>query len=701
VSRAAAPPAWGPVTFHGGGAPAPAASIHPPPRGPLAYAPGLDGVRALAVVAVVVFHVSARVLPGGFLGVDVFFTLSGFLITAILLAEFCRRGSIDIRRFYLRRARRLLPALFLMLSVVTVAAWLVDDGQLAQLRGDVLAALSYSTNWTQIVWARSYFGQLDTPSLLQHLWSLAVEEQFYLLWPVLLVAAVAFGRRRSLLRLPLGLAGGSLVVMAVLYHPGADPARVYYGTDTHVAPMLIGAALAVLVASTDSSRRLRPRRALVDMMALGGLVTLGWACVHVGYYSGGLYRGGYLLIGLASAGVIWAASRRDTVFGALLGTAPLVWLGQRSYAIYLWHWPILVLAQAKLHHPVHGPAQIGVALAVTVAISDLSFRLVERPIRTRGLGHVLRGTHPAPGAVRGPRRPPHQRRRLRLAALAGTSTMTVAVVAALASASAPAAVQVDTGKRITISVPTTAGVAPRSGAARTHVPSQPPFARPVRVSFFGDSQGMTLLINKPNGLAGVLTLTDSTVEGCGVLLGTIHSQVGYTRDLSSDCGSWPEQWAKHAQQNKPQIAVVELGAWDVFDTTISGHHLIFGTPAWDAYYLQQLTHGISILLDAGAQVALLGVPCYHPVPAGGLPVLPERGMNARTRHVTSLLETAAARDPQRVFMISPPTAFCTNPAIAANTSYRWDGTHFYIPGAALMFQTITPQLLAIPQPPPS
>jgi hypothetical protein len=211
---------------------------------------------------------------------------------------------------------------------------------------------------------------------------------------------------------------------------------------------------------------------------------------------------------------------------------------------------------------------------------------------------------------------------------------------------------------------------------------------------------MTLLINKPNGLDKALTTSNSTVEGCGVLLGTIHSRTGYSRDLSADCGSWPDQWTKNAAVHNPQIAVVEIGAWDVFDDTVNGHDLTFGSPDWDGYFSRQLAAGIKILTRSGAQVALMGVPCYRPIAAGGLPLLPERGDDSRTRHLNTLLAAAAARSPQRVFMIHPPAAFCNDRRIANDTAYRWDGTHYYKPGAALVFQVITPQLLAIPQAPP-
>jgi hypothetical protein len=182
--------------------------------------------------------------------------------------------------------------------------------------------------------------------------------------------------------------------------------------------------------------------------------------------------------------------------------------------------------------------------------------------------------------------------------------------------------------------------------------------------------------------------------------GVIHSRVGYTRDLGADCGNWQSLWRDKADATHPQIAVIEIGAWDVFDETVNGKNLAFGSPGWDAYFTKTLHKGIHLLLDQGAQVALMGVPCYRPIAAGGLPLLPERGDDTRTRHVNTLLRAALSIDPQRVFMIHPPSAFCDNPKIASDVNYRWDGTHYYKPGSALVFQVITPQLLAIPQPPP-
>jgi peptidoglycan/LPS O-acetylase OafA/YrhL len=668
------------------------ASTQPRATG-LAFAPGLDGLRALAVAAVVVYHLGPRWLPGGFLGVDVFFVLSGFLITSLLVTEWKRDDRIDIGRFYLRRARRLLPALFVMLSVVVLVTASLAPGELYRLRGDVGAALGYATNWTQIASKQSYFQSLGPPSLLQHLWSLAVEEQFYLLWPVVLLGCLATRRRWVPLALTLTGIVASTVVMASMFSPGRDPARVYYGSDTHAAPLLIGAALALLPAvGRARDRRDVPRSTWsVDLAAACGALIVGTAMVTCTYYRPGLYRGGYLIIALAAAAVVYAAAGPSTVTARLLGFAPLRWLGVRSYGIYLWHWPVIGLTRRSTAVHLAAPQLAVLQATLSVVAAAVSYRLIERPIRSRGLLAVVRGV-----TVR--------RARLRPIVIVLAATGTVAAVGVqllgpgAAAARTGARIEVDPRSRPTVVIEVQAPQpAPSAvGTPTRRVPA--PFARPVRVGFFGDSQGMTLLLNKPDGLDRLLRLTDDTIEGCGVLGGTISSVSGQIRDLDADCRGWRSTWAAHAARDKPQIAVIEIGAWEVFDDTVDGVLLGFGTSGWDAYFARQLESGISFLRRAGSQVALLSVPCYQPISAGGLQALPERGDRARTSHVNTLLRAAARENPRHVFFIRSPRQFCNDPGVVGNTSYRWDGVHFYIPGAALEFRTIGPELLAIPQP---
>src|ERR687893_4241 len=214
----------------------------------LPYMPGLDGLRALAVIAVLLYHAGLSWIPGGFLGVEVFFVISGYLITAMLLAEWRVRGRVDLKAFWLRRARRLLPALYLLLLVTLAYPVVFLPGEVAGLRNDALAAFGYVTNWYLVFGQESYFEAVGRPSLLKHLWSLAVEEQFYLLWPPVLAVGLSVGakrwRQRRVLIVALAGAVTSALLMVILYRPEADPSRIYFGTDTRATGLLLGAALA-------------------------------------------------------------------------------------------------------------------------------------------------------------------------------------------------------------------------------------------------------------------------------------------------------------------------------------------------------------------------------------------------------------------------------------------------------------------------
>jgi len=666
-----------------------------PPRTRRPYAPGLDGVRAIAVTAVVTYHLGASWLPGGFLGVDIFFVLSGYLITTLLRDEWDRTGRVDIRRFYLRRARRLLPALYLMLTTVVFPTAVIAPGQLGRLRGDVISALFYVTNWTQILWSRSYFRALGPPSLLEHLWSLAVEEQFYFTWPLVLVICLAAKRRAAPLVVATLGAGLSALLMAVLYTPGHDPSRVYYGSDTHAAPLLIGAAFS-LTQSDRSRWGMGWRR---DLPALAGASVLAYYIFNVKYLDSALYRGGYIVVGLATVLVIRAAVRPETITSRVLALPALRWIGLRSYAIYLWHWPIIQLTRPGAHPSVPTPFLDLYRILLTLTAAGVSYRFLEHPIRTRGFLAAIRGRRRALAAARS----------LLAVAAIGVVITTASLQLAHAPSDRAAGIEFDhaAAPTITISHPAPPSSSPAVGPAASSVspaagssslPPPPPFPAPVKVGFFGDSQGMTLLINKPAGLDGSLTLTDDTIEGCGILGGTTSSVSGQSRNLDADCGGWQKLWAAHQARDRPQVAVVEIGAWEVFDLKVNGAAMPFGSPAWDGYFSTQLASGIDVLETGGAQVALLSVPCYQPISAGGLKALPERGDRSRTDHLNTLLTAAAAADPRRVFIVNSPAQFCDDPSVVGNTSYRWDGTHFYKAGAALEFQVITPQLLAIPQP---
>jgi len=357
----------------------------------LPYRPGLDGLRALAVAGVVLYHAGVSWMPGGFLGVDVFFVLSGYLITSLLLAERRREGSVGFKAFWLRRARRLLPAVLLVVFVCLLAASTIARDDLARTRGDALASLVYLTNWHLIAASHSYFNAFGRPSLLQHLWSLAVEEQFYLFWPLILLGSLKLVGRRYTVLLTVVLALSSTALMWILYNPNQDPSRVYYGTDTRASTLLVGALLA-FVWPLGGFRDEVSRRAVRVLDGIGCLALAGVLAffVRVQDYDPWLYRGGFLLVALCTAVLIAVVVHPASALGRALGTRPLRWLGVRSYGIYLWHWPVMMLTRPGIDVPWRGTLVILAQIALTIALAALSYRYVEMPVRSGSAQRRLR-----------------------------------------------------------------------------------------------------------------------------------------------------------------------------------------------------------------------------------------------------------------------------------------------------------------------
>ena len=378
------------------------------------YMPGLDGLRAIAVLAVIAYHLNPGLAPGGLLGVGVFFTLSGYLITDLLLGQREALGRLRLGDFWLRRARRLLPALFLMLAVVVAWITLLDRSLLPGLRGDVLAAVAYVSNWWNIVRDASYFARFGPPPPLDHLWSLAVEEQFYLIWPFLLWLGLRYVPGRYVLA-GLTLAGAALsaAAMAWIYEPGVDPTRVYEGTDTRAFGLLVGAALAMVW----PSRKLRADlitirgRILLDTAGVVGLVVIGLLIWRTSEYSPFLYKGGILLLTVGTVLAVTALVHPASWLGVAVGWAPLRWLGVRSYGIYLWHYPIIVLTAPSMQQKASLGLEV-IQVVATIAVAALSWRFFEKPIRRGAIGRIwartrfkVRWWRAAPPASYLPRRP--------------------------------------------------------------------------------------------------------------------------------------------------------------------------------------------------------------------------------------------------------------------------------------------------------
>jgi len=368
-----------------------------PTRGPAPTAsgryPGLDGLRAIAIVAVLVFHANPAWLPGGFLGVDVFFVISGFLITSLLVRERARAGRVDFRAFWTRRARRLLPALALVVVASSLVARAASSELVVALPRQVLGAATFSTNWVEIALGGSYFDQ-TAPTLFMNFWSLAVEEQFYLVWPLATVALLRWAGPRARVAIPAALAAASTVAMAVLYRPDADSTRVYYGTDTHLMGLMIGAALAFAWASDLQARlaewvggrRWTGPAALLALVVLMRLLSEDSPVTFYGGFAVASLVTGVLLIATVSR-VDAAGQRRQTPWQRILDAPAASWVGERSYGLYLWHWPvILIVDEVWRTAPGTWPFAGRTALIVllTGAIAEASYRFVETPVRKAG-----------------------------------------------------------------------------------------------------------------------------------------------------------------------------------------------------------------------------------------------------------------------------------------------------------------------------
>ncbi|MEQ1872635.1 MAG: acyltransferase family protein [Ilumatobacteraceae bacterium] len=376
----------------------------------LPYLPGLDGLRAIAVVAVMIFHANHDWLKGGYLGVEVFFVISGYLITLLLIGEHERTGTVNLGQFWKRRFRRLLPALYVLLALVAVYVTAFYTSRREEIRGDLAAAVTYVSNWFQIIVGQGYgSGEKFVP--LRHLWSLAVEEQFYLVWPLVMLALL----RRSRGRLPsigLKLIFASVTIAAItaaVYVPGATAGTcdvegfkngwatvagkcinvnetLYLGSFSRAGGLLLGAGFAMLwrpLAVVRGPMRDKGRR--LDVFAVIGLAALGLLMWTMWLFEGqvynpALFRGGFLLTGVATLFVIAAATHEGAITGALLGNPLFLWIGTRSYGLYLFHWPIyqIIRKQANIDLSV---GQLVLALAITIPITEASYRFVESPIR--------------------------------------------------------------------------------------------------------------------------------------------------------------------------------------------------------------------------------------------------------------------------------------------------------------------------------
>jgi peptidoglycan/LPS O-acetylase OafA/YrhL len=572
------------------------------PNPPRTYIPSLDGVRAVAVLGVMAFHSGLPFLPGGFLGVDAFFVLSGFLITTLLVDEWRKRGAIRLLAFWARRARRLLPALFLVIVfVVCYAAFVVPQGTYPDVRSDALAALFYVANWHFIAAGNNYFVQTGAVSPLTHTWSLAVEEQFYVVWPLLVLAVVRlFLRLRPLLVVTVAGALGSSAEMFVLFRHGAGLTRLYYGTDTHAQGLMVGAALAVALAMVPRHRHRAPGADLEAQTPAGrgcggpesasrqarrALLLIGGAGVAVDamlwwratYQSSFLWQGGFLLADVATAAVLLSAvCLPNGPLSRVLSATPLRFVGRISYGMYLWHFPLFQWAD-QARTGLTGYPLFGMRLAITVLVSTASYFFIEQPIRR---GQVLQ----------------HWRARLAAPFVAGAVVGFVVLATSGAGAVAP-------------NVPTSVPVPVASSGSGTT-------GRTVMV--VGDSTALTLGADLTVAASSRhATIVDKAILGCGIAeFSEVADPDGDARAAQacnphSPAGlRWPALWEKWVATLRPSVVAILAGRWETSNVLWHGMWTNITDRAFAGYVRRQLERAVGIASSGGAHVDLLTAPCY-------------------------------------------------------------------------------------------
>ena len=618
----------------------------------LPYLPALDGLRGCAVMAVLLFHGGYRWASGGFLGVTVFFVLSGFLITGLLLVEKGGDGRVDLRDFWLRRARRLAPAVVVLLVIVLTYSAFALTRPPRGLLGDVGASLAWVANWRFIFAHRSYADIFSVPSPLQHMWSLAVEEQFYLVLPLLVAAVLgthrkSWKRRGSMAGIVLAGIAASTIAAAVLYSPNSSTARAYYGTDARAAEPLVGVLLAIILVSPAGIRRLRrvPTR-LVGGAGLLCLVTLGYLMGHLTEHGQSLFRGGLLLAALLSAGVIAAAAQPRTIISRALACPPLVALGKISYGVYLFHWPLFLWLTSR-RTGLTGNRLFAARCAVTVTVAIASYVLIEQPIRTRRMSGALAAISWAD---------------ISIAALAGVGILSYSAtpslgglssgstVAGAVRASAPvlvgpglapasvsakavapratggtptagaAAVQTPKGpvlKKANVDAPPAGGFAPTPVPPIPTVRPGPNGQMPLKVAIVGDS----MALNLGDGLSGWsadrtdIVTYNLAIRACPISRGGIRRLGdGETFPFPPDCNWWAqpdsERYGAFRQFN-PDVVVLQDGMNEMVDRKLpswsSYEHP--GETQFDSWLLNEYSAAINVFKAKGAAVLALNAVC--------------------------------------------------------------------------------------------
>ena len=619
----------------------------------------------------VVYHVDNRWLPGGWLGVDVFFVLSGFLICSLLLAEYRRSQSIDLVGFWLARARRLLPALLLVIAAVLIASriW-AEPARRASIGWDALSALFYVANWRLLFSDDAYFGStLGMPSPLRHTWSLAIEEQFYLVFPLLLVATLALTWRVAPRkpRIPATvvfacLAAASAISMAVLYVPGTEPTRVYYSTGTRAFELLIGVVAGIWLGPHDfgrpsgASRQPRAIDTWLGRLAIPAGVLVLLSFVLADETATWIFRGGLVIICAptvlpvsASAAVLPSPLQRA------LSVEPLRLLGTVSYSFYLWHWPVIVfLSRDRLGLPLLAVAAI--QILVSLGMACLSYRFVERPIRRGGLRALVPGQPQAGRAI----------------AWAAVPLLVLGIVGLNRSSSDALAV---TGPQITYNTP-----APSATGA------------PTRVSVVGNSVPLSLYEYFPADQIPTLTVQQVTSLGCEPWTGSRIIDGAVQPSLAA-CPAWHADWSSQLAAQDPQTVIYPVSQAFVNDFSVDGRTVTFGTAAHDAFIASSLDQVRAGADHAGAQrFVLLNLSCHRMPNASASSELTAISDDTKVQHINQVAQSWATQHDVQVLNLY---SFLCGDGYrdVINGQPLWqDGLHFTPQSGPIVWRWIANQL---------